>query len=152
MSVTVGVNNLSVVHKGSGGITPCFPDICKTPVGPSVVPIPYPNIAKSSDMAKGAKKVTCDGKPVALKDSNFKTSTGDEPGVAKGIASSKNKGKAEFVNYSFDTKIEGKNVPRAFDLMLHNDKNTPPFSVIQPPIVAIPKDEEVKCLICGKTL
>ena len=27
----------------------------------------------------------------------------------------------------FDVKFDGKNVPRALDLMLHNDKNTPPF-------------------------
>jgi len=152
MGVTVGVNHLSVVHKSSSGITPCFPDVCKTPTPGGPVPIPYPNIAKSSDTDKAAKKVTCDGKPVCVKTSNFKTSVGDEPGVAKGVASSKTKGKAEFVNYSFDTKIEGKNVPRAFDLMLHNDKNTPPFPVIQKPIVSIPKIEKVKCLICEKDL
>lgn len=152
MGVTVGVNHLSVVHKGSGGITPCFPDVCKTPVGSAIVPIPYPNIAKSSDTDKAAKKVKCDGKPVSVKSSNFKTSVGDEPGVSKGIASSKTKGKAEYVNYSFDTKVEGKNVPRAFDLMLHNDKNTPPFPVIQKPIVSIPMVDDVKCLICDKKL
>jgi len=152
MGVTVGVNNLSVIHKGSGGITPCFPDVCKTPTPGGPVPIPYPNIAKSSDTAKGAKKVKADGKPVSVKTSNFSTSVGDEPGVAKGVASSKIKGIAEYVNYSFDTKIEGKNVPRAFDLMLHNNKNTPPFPVIQPPIINIPMIEEVKCLICDKKL
>ena len=152
MGVTVGVNSLSVVHKGSGGITPCFPDVCKTPTPSGPIPIPYPNIAKSSDTDKAAKKVKYDGKPVALKTSNFKTSVGDEPGTAKGIVSSKTKGKAEFINYSFDTKIEGKNVPRAFDLMLHNDKNTPPFPVIQKPMITIPKIEEVKCLICDKAL
>src|SRR5690606_16065617 len=142
MSVTVGVNQLSVVHAGSNGITPCFPDVCKTPTPGGPVPIPYPNVAMSSDTAKGTKKVKCDGKPVCVKDSNFKTSTGDEPGVAKGIISSKTKGKAEFVNFSFDTKFEGKNVPRAFDLMLHNDKNTTPFPVIQIPIISIPMLED----------
>ena len=39
------------------------------------------------------------------------------------------------------TKVEGKNVPRAFDLMLHNDKNTPPFPVLQGPIVLVPGTE-----------
>lgn len=152
MGVTVGVNNLSVVHKGSSGITPCFPDVCKTPTPGGPVPIPYPNIAKSSDTDKGAKKVKCDGKPPCVKDSNFKTSVGDEPGTLKGVASSKTKGKAEFVNYSFDTKFEGKNVPRALDIMLHNDKNTPPFPVIQKPIINIPNVEKVKCAICDKAL
>lgn len=151
MGVTVGVNKLSVVHKDSGGITIAFPDVCKTQVGPAVVPIPYPNIAKSGDTAKGSKKVKCDGNPICLKDSNFSTSVGDEPGILKGIASSKNKGKAEFVNYSFDVKVEGKNVPRAFDLMLHNDKNTPPMPVLQAPIIVVPKDEKPMCLCCKKS-
>ena len=111
-----------------------------TPGGP--VPIPYPNIAKSGDTDKGSKKVKVDGNPICLKDSNFKTSTGDEAGTLKGVASSKNKGKAEFINYSFDVKIEGKNVPRAFDMMLHNDKNTPPLPVLQKPIIALGQDED----------
>jgi hypothetical protein len=51
--------------------------------------------------------------------------------------SGKTKGKAEFVNFSFDVKFEGKGVARAFDLMLHNDKNTPPFPVIQGPVIVV---------------
>ena len=149
MGVTVGVNKLSVVHSGSSGTTIAFPDVCKTPSPAGPVPIPYPNIAKSSDASKTAKKVTCDGNPVCLSDSNFMLSSGDEAGAAMGVASNKIKGKAEFVNYSFDVKIEGKNVPRAFDLMLHNDKNTPPFPLLQGPIVAMGGDEQV-CLICDK--
>ena len=150
MGVTVGVNNLSVVHKDSGGVTIAFPDLCKTQVGPAVVPIPYPNIAKSSDTDKGSKKVTCDGNPICLKDSNFSTSVGDEPGALKGIASSKTKGKAEFVNFSLDVKVEGKNVPRAFDLMLHNDKNTPPMPLLQAPIIVVAMLDKPVCLCCGK--
>jgi len=149
MGVTVGVNNLSVVHKSSSGITIAFPDVCKTPTPAGPVPIPYPNIAKSSDTAKGSKKVKMDGNPVCLKDSNFKMSTGDEAGSAGGgVLSSKIKGKAEFVNFSFDVKVEGKNVARAFDLMLHNQKNTPPFPVIQPPIIVVMPKLDAECLCC----
>jgi hypothetical protein len=151
MAVTVGVNNLSVVHKDSGGVTIAFPDVCKTPSPAGPIPIPYPNIAMSSDTAQGSKKVKCDGNPICLKDSNFSMSTGDEAGSAGGgVVSNKIKGKAEFVNFSFDVKVEGKNVPRAFDLMLHNDKNTPPFPLLQQPIPALAKKEEPVCLICDK--
>lgn len=151
MPVTVGVNFLSVVHKSSNGVTIAFPDVCKTPSPAGPIPIPYPNIAKSSDTDKGTKKVKCDGQSTCVKDSNFKMSTGDEAGSAGGgVASNKIKGKAEFILFSFDVKFEGKNVARAFDLMLHNDKNTPPFPVLQGPVVAIPGMESVKCLICGK--
>jgi hypothetical protein len=151
VGVTVGVNKMSVVHKDSGGMTIAFPDVCKTPTPGGPIPIPYPNIAKSSDTAQGASTVKADGNPICVKDSNFSTSTGDEAGSAGGgVVSSKIKGKAEFVNFSFDVKAEGKNVARAFDLMLHNDKNTPPFPVLQGPVVAMPKDAKPACLICEK--
>jgi hypothetical protein len=150
MGVTVGVNNLSVVHKDSSGVTIAFPDVCKTPTPAGPVPIPYPNIAKSSDTADGSQTVKCDGNPICLKDSNFRMSTGDEAGSAGGgVVSNKIKGKAEFVNFSFDVKVEGKNVARAFDLMLHNDKNTPPFPVLQGPTIAM-GDEKAVCLVCDE--
>ncbi len=153
MGVTVGVNQLSVVHKSSNGVSPSFPDVCKTPAPTAPpVPIPYPNIAMSSDTSKGAKKVKCDGNPVCNKSAIFKTSTGDEPGTLKGVVSQKTKGKAEFVNFSFDVFFEGKNAVRALDLMLHNNKNTPPFPVIQPPIISISTDLKSECLFCGKEL
>ena len=151
MGVTVGVNSLSVVHASSSGVTIAFPDVCKTPSPAGPIPIPYPNIAKSSDTAKGTKKVKCDGESTCVKDSNFSTSTGDEAGSAGGVVSSKTKGKAEFVNCSMDVKFEGASVARAFDLMLHNDKNTPPFPVLQGPVIAMamPKHE---CDICNEPL
>jgi hypothetical protein len=150
MAATVGVNIMSVVHQDSGGITPSFPDVCKTPSPVGPIPLPYPNIAKSGDTAKGTKKVKCDGNPVCVEDSNFSTSVGDEAGAIGGVISGKLKGKAEFVNFSFDVKFEGKGVARALDLMLHNDKNTPPFPVIQGPVVVIERAEKVKhtCVVC----
>ena len=113
MPSTVGVNMLSVVHKSSTGTTIAFPDVCKTPSPGGPIPIPYPNIAMSSDTAKGSKKVKMDGNPVCTKDSNFRMSTGDEAGSAGGgVVSNKIKGKAEFVMFSFNVKVEGKNVSR----------------------------------------
>lgn len=151
MPVTVAVNKMSVVHAGSAGVTNAFPDVCKTPSPAGPVPIPYPNIAMSSDTAQGASSVKCDGNPVAVKDSNFKMSTGDEAGTAGGgVASNKIKGKAEFVNVSMDVKAEGKGIARQLDPMLHNDKNTPPFPVLQGPVIAIPKSDKPVCLLCDK--
>lgn len=148
MPATVTVNMRTVVHKSSNGITTAFPDVCKTPAPPAPpIPIPYPNIAQSTDTAQGSKKVKCDGNPICHKSSNFQMSTGDEAGSAGGgVASNKIKGKSEFVSFSFDVKVEGKNVTRAFDMMLNNDKNTPPFPCLQPggagPLIT--KDEEKK--------
>ena len=137
MPATVGVNFMTVVHASSNGTSMAMPDVCKTPTPAGPVPIPYPNIAMSSDTASGSSTVKCDGNPICVKDSNFSMSTGDEAGSIGGVISNKIKGKAEFILYSFDVKADGKNVARAFDLMLHNDKNTPPFPVMQPPLVVV---------------
>jgi hypothetical protein len=150
MGVTVGVNGRTVVHSASSGMTIVFPDVCKTPSPAGPIPIPYPNIAKSSDTADGSSSVKMDGNPIMLKSSNFSTSVGDEAGTAGGgVVSNTTKGKAEFVNYSFDVKVEGKNVPRQLDPMIHNklsSPNTPPSPLIQPPLIPILR---VVCPCCS---
>jgi len=142
MPATAIVNARTVVHAGSSGVANAFPDVCKTPTPGGPVPIPYPNIAMSSDTAQGSKTVKVDGNPIMIKGSNFKTSTGDEAGTAGGgVASNCTKGKAEFILYSFDVSVDGQNVARLGDLMVQNkgsSPNTPPFPEVQPPLVAIP--------------
>jgi hypothetical protein len=160
MPVTVAVDFMSVVHQTSGGMTMAFPDVCKTPSPAGPIPIPYPNVAMSSDTAMGSSTVKMDGNPIMLKGSNFKMSTGDEAGSAGGgVVSNTIKGKAEFVNYSFDVKVEGKNVGRLLDLMVHNklsSPNTPPFPELQAPVVVVvldeTKDVERKCPCCEEAL
>jgi uncharacterized Zn-binding protein involved in type VI secretion len=142
MPATVNVNSRTVVHASSSGIATAFPDVCKTPSPGGPIPIPYPNIAQSSDTADGSSKVTMDGNPIMLQGSNFSTSTGDEAGSAGGgVVSNTTKGKAEFIAYSFDVKVEGKSVPRLGDMMVQNkmsSPNTPPFPEVQPPAVIVP--------------
>lgn len=142
MPATVNVNFLTVVHAGSSGVVMGFPDVCKTPSPAGPIPIPYPNIAKSSDTTQGSQTLTVDGNPIMLKESVFATSTGDEAGSAGGgVVSNTIKGKAEFALYSFDVKVEGKNVCRLTDIMLLNklsSPNTPPFPEVQPPLVVLP--------------
>ena len=123
MAQTTFANGRGISHKGSGGKSIVFPDVCKTPVGPSVVPIPYPNVGQSSDTSKGPKSVTVDGQMPMVKGAQYSTSTGDEAGSLKGVASSTNKGVCEFMLYSFDVEIEGRNVCRLGDPLFHNKKN-----------------------------
>jgi len=141
MPATISVNFRTVVHATSNGIATAFPDVCKTPSPAGPIPIPYPNIAQSTDTAQGSKKVKMDGNPIMLQGSNFKMSTGDEAGSAGGgVVSNTIKGKAEFVLFSFDVKVEGKGVPRLADIMLQNKQsapNTPPFPIVQPPSIVI---------------
>jgi len=122
MGATVTVNSPNtVVHAKSSGQSPVFPDVCKTPAPPAPpVPIPYPNIAKSSDASQTAATVKADGEKIMLKSSVFSTSTGDEAGSVGGVVSNCTKGKAQFIAYSFDVKAEGENVPRNLDMMKQN--------------------------------
>lgn len=123
MAQTTFANSRGIVHKGSGGVSTVFPDVCKTPVGSSIVPIPYPNIGKSSDTVQGPKTVKTDKKMPMVKGAKYSKSTGDEAGVKKGIVSGTNKDECEFMMYSFDVKFEGKNVCRLGDPLFHNKKN-----------------------------
>lgn len=124
MGSTVFANGMGISHKGSGAMSTVAPDVCKTPSSSGQEPVPYSNTARSADLSEGSRTVTIDGQPVAIKGCSYGTSTGNEPGSAGGVISGKTRGKAEFILYSFDVKIEGKNVCRNGDLMSHNDKNT----------------------------
>ena len=137
MPGNVGANKRTVVHAQSNGQVMFMPDVCITPAAPSPIPIPYPNIAMSSDADKGAKNVTVDGNPVLVEGSVFSRSSGDEAGTNGGVMCGVNMKEAEFLAGSFDVFAEGKGVARALDLMLGNKKNTPPMPEIQPPLIAL---------------
>src|SRR3954452_15021517 len=108
MSVTITVNNFSIAHKGSNGIAAATaPDVCKTPAAPSPIPVPYPNIAMSSDLANGTTTVTTDGEMAAIKGSEYSRSSGDEAGTLGGVASQVNMKEAKWITFSFDVKMEG---------------------------------------------
>lgn len=123
MSQTTFANGRGIVHQTSGGSSTVFPDVCKTPVGKSVVPIPYSNTGVSRDTTKGAVSVTTDGSMPMLENAEYSKSTGDEPGVHGGVISGVNKSICQFATYSFDVKFEGRNVCRLGDQVMHNKKN-----------------------------
>lgn len=125
---------LEVACKASDGKSmAAFPDPCKTPSPP--VPVPYPNTVLASDATRCSVRVTIHGKPVMLfGQSLFKTSSGDEAGVAGGLLSGNTKGPGKFLSHSFTMTIEGKPVCRHGDLIGHNlpsggngPPNTPPW-------------------------
>ena len=124
MAQTVFANLRCITHKGTTGVNPTFPDVCKTPTPGGPVPIPYPNIGRASDTADGPKTITVDGEMPMVKGSNYSTTTGDEAGTAGGgVVSNTTKGIAEYMLYSFDVLFEGKNVGRLGDPMFQNKKN-----------------------------
>jgi hypothetical protein len=130
MAATVIVNKLTVVHAKSGGIALSGPpDVCVTPLPGGPTPIPYTNIAYSSDLVDGAATVRADGCPIATTVSAFSPSFGDEPGTLGGILSGVNQGKAKFFTFSPDVTAEGNPICRLSDAMSMNgngpNTNTP---------------------------
>ena len=125
MPVTINVNNLSLCHKGSGGISMAtIPDVCKTPSPGGPVPIPYPNIALAANLAKGTTTVKADGGNMCANyGSEFSSSIGDEAGRLGGVVSGTVSKEATWITYSFDVKLEGKNGCRLGDPLFHNKKN-----------------------------
>jgi hypothetical protein len=124
MAQTTFVNSRGVVQKQSGGLSIMFPDVCKTPAPPAPpIPIPYPNIGKSSDTSGGPTTVKTDGQMPMVKGAKYSRSSGDEAGTLGGVVSSTNMSECEFMMYSFDVKFEGNNVCRMGDPLFHNKKN-----------------------------
>ncbi len=150
---TVFANGRSIVHKGDGQVnTAAPPDVCKTPSPAGPVPIPYVNVAKTSDLAKGTKKIKIEGNPGGNEGSNLATSMGDEAGTAGGgLLSSKTKGKLTWATKSANVKLEGKGAVRFMDVAQHNGNSfNTVFTEMGGTGLAYGDDFQGKCPICRK--
>ncbi len=92
------------------------PDVCKTPMGPNMVPVPYPIVADLSKSMEVAKMVRFNGDPVfLLSESVIATVTGNEAGTGGGMTSGVNRGKVRATSSSKSFKVEKKYVVRHGD-------------------------------------
>lgn len=138
MPTHIVVNGLGLTYKGTVGIsTATIPDVCKTPSPGGPVPIPYPNIAQQSSLKGGTKTVKAKGKMIAVKGSQYSRSNGDEAGTAGGVKSSVNMKATDWITYSFDVKMDGKNACRHTDKKFHNNQNTVDLQGNVDPAVAL---------------
>lgn len=109
-----------------GGTNLGFPDVCET-ILPIVgkVPIPYPNTVQGSQ-AKGStcsQKVKIDGKKTQTKKTEWSRSSGDEPGIKKGIVSGKHMGKVKRSQAYDKVKVEGASIVTVMKTTGHNGKS-----------------------------
>jgi hypothetical protein len=163
MANEVYANGMEIACKAaSGKSVAAMPDTCLSPPSPPAgpVPVPYPNTAYASDTTNGSTTVMISGQEVMLKDqSTFKKSTGDEAAtksLGMGVVTHALQGEASFISWSMDVKIEGANVDRHMDQMLHNEQcspaNTPPWLYLDAmdidtagPCKSTAKNVESKC-------
>jgi len=97
------------------------PDVCKTPMGGAIPPVPYPVTAGLKTASGVAKSVRVNGKPVVVFDMSLIPKTdGDQAGSAKGIKSNTVGGKCYPLEKSSTVRAEGKWVVRHDDLFWMN--------------------------------
>ncbi|MBV6320648.1 DUF4150 domain-containing protein [Duganella sp. HSC-15S17] len=127
-------------HDGFKAISTA-PSINRTPIGPTMVPIPYPTVQDLSNSANTARTVNFNGCPAYLLDITTQPRcTGDEPGTGKGIKSGTVSGEVKPIKGSRTVRIESKQVLREGDPCTMNGGNNPGVYVTTcSPSVAPPK-------------
>lgn len=91
------------------------PDVCKTPIGSSMVPVPYVTVVTLAASTRTAKTVRNNGKHDFNLNTRTRLVTGHEPGVGKGVKDAGYRGWANAKKASSTVFSEGWAVVR------HND-------------------------------
>ncbi|MCL4709085.1 pre-toxin TG domain-containing protein [bacterium] len=96
------------------------PDVCKTPMGSSMVPVPYQIISKFETATKTATTVNFTGEPAFNMGSYLPTVIGDEAGVGGGLKTGSHKGKCYPLTHSTSVRVQGQWLVRHDDLFEMN--------------------------------
>ena len=107
-----------------GIIVSVTPDVCKTPVGSSLVPIPYAITAIQGDDANTAATVRMTAKRAHNMASLVTKCTGDAPGTGTGIKSGTVGSVCHPKSHSNNVRIRGEWAVRHADEWHMNNRNT----------------------------
>lgn len=102
-----------------------FPDVCLTPAGPAVVPIPYPNVAMGMMGVPAAYNVLFECTPAHNLSTTVPMTNGDNAGVGMGVASGLVMGPARHLTGAFTVLVGGMPATRLTSMSLHNGTNCP---------------------------
>jgi uncharacterized protein DUF4150 len=108
-----------------GGMDMGFPDVCLTPAGPAVVPIPYPNIAAGPMGVPAAYKVLFMCTPAHNMSTLVPLTNGDNAGLAMGVASGTVMGPGRHLTGAFTVLVGGMPATRMTSMSLQNNTNCP---------------------------
>ena len=93
---------------GKGAMITCLaPDVCKTPVGNSVVPIPYMITSQLSWAQMTAPSVKLTDLEAFTMNSRTDKVVGDEPGTVGGVKSGVNRGWCKPISKKTNVFVEG---------------------------------------------
>jgi hypothetical protein len=103
-----------------GGANLCFPDVCKTPTPAGPVPIPYPNNSQPTVAVPACYTILMGGGPAHNMLSSPPISSGDNAGVAMGVASGMVMGPTKHMMGSTVLLLKGMPATRMLDMTGHN--------------------------------
>jgi hypothetical protein len=107
------------------GMDMAFPDVCLTPAGPAMVPIPYPNIAMSPTAIPSQTIVMIMAMPAHNLATVTPLTNGDNAGVGMGVASGLVMGPSRHLTGSFSVLFGGVPATRLTSMSLQNSTNAP---------------------------
>ena len=107
------------------GMDLAFPDVCLTPAGPVVVPIPYPNIAMGPTAIPSQMIVLIEAMPAHNLGTVTPLTNGDNSGVAMGVASGLVMGPSRHLTAAFTVLFGGMPATRLTSMSLQNSTNAP---------------------------
>ena len=99
------------------------PDVCLTPAGPAVVPIPYPNMAQSPLGTPPCVTILFAAAPAHNLGTVVPMTNGDEAGVALGVASGTVMGPSRHITAAFSVLLKGMPATRLTSVSMQNSTN-----------------------------
>lgn len=100
------------------------PDVCLTPIGNSIVPIPYSIVANPVDDSNSCNSVRIEGKKIYNFGTKIIKCSGDQPGTKKGVKSGTVSDICEPKEHAPSIKVEGKPAIRNREIFWMNKRNT----------------------------
>ncbi|WP_318364568.1 PAAR-like domain-containing protein, partial [Enterobacter sp.] len=135
-------DNYTARQDGQWQVVSTTPDVCKTPMGPSTPPVPYPVTANMGTAVMVVPSVKLNGCPAVVCDQSIiPQTTGDAAGVAKGVSSGTVGDVCEPLAHSETVFFGGRPMLRHNDAFWMNSRNTVGLIVGQPPPTGVPADD-----------
>jgi hypothetical protein len=100
-----------------------FPNVCLTPAGPAVVPVPYPSMAQGMMGVPAAYTILFMCAPAHNMSTVVPLTMGDAPGVAMGVASGTVMGPSRHLTAAFTVLIGGMPATRLTSMTMQNSTN-----------------------------
>ena len=116
-----------------------MPDVCLTPVGPVVTPVPYPNIGMEMMGVPAAYTILYGGTPAHNLLTMIPITNGDNAGVLTGVVSHLIMGPARFMTGSFTCLTFGAPTTRMTSMTTQNLINAPGLTIVpsQPKVLIL---------------